>query len=254
MKNCSRAYRKGRSAGNPYAPGQIEIGVRLLEPQKFVFQNSGFEVPQVPSCPEVLDHTTRLHELMRLRDFSGIARPNPYGPPPAEEGSSLRLTSTDINRLEPLPRLGLRSCGDQGHLKQLSFSPRISLRPQRNEHQELPSVRHEIELSSTWVPSSSVQAWAQTGAVRRDPRDQQPRASARPVRPDRASRTRSACRRAIRAARRRMLVVVPRLCWCRRGRRASARNRTVFAHSRKIRQGPGVEQRKIFLAASFTPH
>ena len=40
----------------------------------------------------------RLHELMRLRDFSGIARPNPYGPPPAEEGS-----------LEPLPRLGLRS-------------------------------------------------------------------------------------------------------------------------------------------------
>ena len=24
----------------------------------------------------------RLHELMRLRDFSGIARPNPDGPPP----------------------------------------------------------------------------------------------------------------------------------------------------------------------------
>ena len=30
----------------------------------------------------------RLHELMRLRDLSGIARPNPDGPPPAEEGSS----------------------------------------------------------------------------------------------------------------------------------------------------------------------
>ncbi len=26
-------------------------------------------------------------------------------------------------------------------------SPRFSLRPERNEHQELPSVRHEIELS-----------------------------------------------------------------------------------------------------------
>ena len=93
---------------------------------------------------------------------------------------------------------------------------------------------------STSAPSSSVPAVRQADAVRRDPRSPRPRAAARPGRPDRASRTRFACRRATRAARRRMPAAVPRLCWCRRGRTASARNRPVFAHSRKIRRGARV--------------
>ena len=52
---------------------------------------------------EILDHTTPSARARVASNFLDRAST----PPPAEEGSSLRQTSTDIHRLEPVPRLGL---------------------------------------------------------------------------------------------------------------------------------------------------
>jgi hypothetical protein len=106
---------------------------------------------------ESLDHTT---PSAPSKDASLLLLDVAATPPPAEEGSSLRQTSTDINRLEPLPRLGFRSnliCNLDpcGHRPRLQKSPSYTFLGSRASRRPSPMKLIESTVRKIIAPGIS---------------------------------------------------------------------------------------------------